>query len=132
MFRYDDRSMTLEERWRSARFHDMVKLWNLSDEDASKMQELQEQIKDIDHWKNDPYEVIRYYTECKGHVPNVEKMFRHMVWWRMVHDIDSISNDTVVPIQCLITSPLGSWKALIKLEIPSIWIEWEQRTRGVF
>ena len=53
------------------------------------MRELSERLRCIDHWKNDPYELIRYYKEFKGNVAKVERMYLHMIKWRRENDIDS-------------------------------------------
>ena len=37
MFRYDDRNMTLEERWSDERFDDMSTLWKLPKEDQERL-----------------------------------------------------------------------------------------------
>ena len=80
---------TLEERWSDLHFDGMADLWKLSEEDCTKMKTLQARIAEIDHWKNDPYEVIRYYKEYKGNLKETEKMFRYMVNYRLEHDFDN-------------------------------------------
>jgi CRAL/TRIO domain len=83
-----DTSLSLSERWSDANFQQMVQLWNLKAEDEVNLRKLQKRIQDMDHWKNDPFEVVRYYKTYKS-VAKTEKMFRQMVEWRMEHDMDT-------------------------------------------
>jgi hypothetical protein len=68
--------------WSEANFDEMSVLWGLSREERRQMRVLQERISDIKHWKNDPFEVIRYFREFKGELERVEKKFRAMIDWR--------------------------------------------------
>ena len=68
----------------------MATLWNLALEDQQKMRQFQQRISDIDHWKNDPFEVIRFYKEYKGNLNKAEKIFRSMIQWRIEDDVDNI------------------------------------------
>lgn len=79
---------TYEERWNSWNFEEMAELWELSDKERQDMKELQSIICDINHWKNDPYEVVRYYREYRT-VEKAAHMFRRMVEWRLENDVDS-------------------------------------------
>lgn len=81
---------TSKERWSEENFQDVVNLWKLSEEDEGKFRQLGQRLADIEHWKNDPYEVIRYFSEFKGDLKKVEKMFRAMITWRLKKDIDSV------------------------------------------
>jgi len=78
----------LKEAWSKENFDAMAKLWNLTNVEQIYMEELQERIADIQHWKNDPYEVVRYYKEFKGNLDTVEHMFREMVAWRVENNMD--------------------------------------------
>ncbi|CAB9510011.1 SEC14-like protein 5 [Seminavis robusta] len=82
-------NLSLSERWSSENFSEMARLWSLSRDDQVKMRQLQQRIADLDHWKNDPFEVIRYYKQCKASLTKTEKMWRHMVSWRLTEDMDS-------------------------------------------
>lgn len=82
------RNINVKERWTEENFQEMAGLWELTEEDQNKLRQLQQRIADIDHWKNDPFEVIRYYKEYKGNLPKVEKMFRHMIRWREEHNME--------------------------------------------
>lgn len=86
---WKERRMTVEERWEDSRFDQMCIDWKLTEEDRAKMLEMKTRLQDVDHWKNDPYIVARFYSEFHGHLPKVEKLFRHMIEWRLTNDIDS-------------------------------------------
>ena len=86
----------VEERWREDRFDDMARLWKLTEHDKVMMRELQERVRDVDHWKNDPFELVRYYSEFfkegsrhNHNLSKVEQMFRAMIQWRRDHDMDT-------------------------------------------
>jgi CRAL/TRIO domain len=85
----DDRLMTVEERWSNERLTDVCKIWNFNEGQKVALQELQHRIKDIDHWKNDPYEVVRWYNEFHGDLTKTERLFRYTIQWRLEHDVDS-------------------------------------------
>lgn len=78
---------TLEERWSQEHFDGMAELWKLTAEERAKMKTFQARISDVDHWKNDPYEAIRYLKEYKD-LKKTEKMFRYMIHYRSEHDLD--------------------------------------------
>ena len=81
-------SLSLSERWSSSNFQQMAKLWNLTREDQDDLLLLQHRMQDIEHWKNDPFEVVRYYKMYKS-VARTETMFRHMVNWRINNNMDT-------------------------------------------
>lgn len=93
----NETSSGVEDRWKEESFQEMAQLWNLSLQDQQKMRQLQERIADINHWKNDPLEVIRYYKEYKGNLKQTEKMFRHMIQWRRDQGMDSFLEDYGAP-----------------------------------
>lgn len=86
---YNNSNNEVNERWSQERFRGMAELWKLSEDDQSKLQQLQQRISDIDHWKNDPYEVIRFYKEYKGNLTKVEKMFRCTIRWREDNNMEA-------------------------------------------
>ena len=77
-----------DEIWSDANFQSMSQLWKLSAIEQDQMRELQNLLSDVSHWKNDPYEVIRYLREFKS-VKKAAYMFRRMVEWRMSNQMDS-------------------------------------------
>jgi CRAL/TRIO domain len=80
---------SVSERWNTKNFQEMVQLWNLTADDEINLRKLQYQIQDITHWKNDPFEVVRYYKTYKT-LPKTEKMVRQMVQWRIQNDMDTL------------------------------------------
>ena len=82
------RGLAQEDPWNDVRFREMSQLWSLSEEEQSQMRGLQQRLLDIDHWKNDPYEVVRFFRELKSDVAATEVKFRKMVSWRLDNDID--------------------------------------------
>ncbi|CAB9518344.1 Phosphatidylinositol/phosphatidylcholine transfer protein [Seminavis robusta] len=79
----------LDEVWRQDRLDDMSQLWGLTQRQQQDMQELRNRIQDIHHWKNDPYEVVRYYVEFKGDLDRSEHAFRKMIVWRVENRMDN-------------------------------------------
>merc|ERR1712048_1209295 len=79
---------------------------------------LRDRIADIDHWKNDPFEVVRFMLEhekqqrkqqlcCYYDLDGAEKMFRNMIEWRIENNVDTILSDYVPPQELLDHSPAG-------------------------
>ncbi|CAB9510005.1 SEC14-like protein 5 [Seminavis robusta] len=86
---YHDRFMSKEERWRSSRFDDMSKLWELTDIEKQKMRQFQFRVEDVDHWKNDPYELVRILKEFHGDVAMAEHILRYTVDWRKQNNMET-------------------------------------------
>jgi CRAL/TRIO domain len=82
------REETLEARWSIENLQYIRTLWNLSDEHYQELCRLKDQLSDIDHWKNSPYEVVRFVTGPQG--PQAEEMFRAMIKWRLENEVDTI------------------------------------------
>jgi CRAL/TRIO domain len=81
---------TVENRWDDINFDTMARLWKFDAADQAKMRELQRLLHDIDHWKNDPFEVARYLKDFhKFPVSKIAAMFRKMVEWRLANQIDT-------------------------------------------
>lgn len=87
------RDLSLEERWSPERVKAVNELWNLNNEQQAKLLELKRRLADIDHWKNDAYEVIRFLLEKRGSVDRAEALFRRVYEWRMENNIDTILDD---------------------------------------
>ena len=88
---------TVEERWSEANVTGVISLWKFDADQEASMRELQDLIADIQHWKNDPYEVARYLVEFYFQVPKAAKMFRKMVEWRVEENMDRFLADYGVP-----------------------------------
>jgi hypothetical protein len=69
---------TLDERWSDQNLEFIRDLWRLDDEQYGNLVAMKETIKDVDHWKNNPYEVIRFVTGPQGY-DRAETLFRAMV-----------------------------------------------------
>lgn len=82
---YDD---TDSDPWSDDNLRQVVELWKLTEEEQSNMRELQTELADIQHWKNDPFEVVRYFREYRS-VKKASHMFRRMVEWRIEEKIDT-------------------------------------------
>jgi hypothetical protein len=74
--------------WRDHHFEDMAQLWQLTELEQKDLKEFQYKIFDIQHWKNDPYEVVRYYREYHGQLLLAVKKFRAMIDWRREVGLD--------------------------------------------
>ncbi|CAB9508025.1 SEC14-like protein 5 [Seminavis robusta] len=83
--------------WSQANVTAVAELWELSEDEVDSLKKLQALLQDIDHWKNDPYEVVRYLREY-GNVKKAETMFRKMVHWRVENDVDSFLDTYTPPI----------------------------------
>ena len=90
-----------EDVWSKGAIEFTSTLWDLSDEEIDQFMELKDRIKDIDHWKNQPMEVVRFLRARPGDVTAAEKMFRKMIQWRKDNDVESIL-ETYTPPQVLL------------------------------
>lgn len=88
---------TVEERWSETNVTAVISLWKFDADQEAKLREIRDLIADIRHWKNDPYEVVRYLVEFYFQVPRAAKMFRKMVEWRVEENMDSFLADYGVP-----------------------------------
>ena len=69
---------TLDERWSDGNIQNVVERWNLNGTEERQLRELQRQLSDVDHWKNNPMEVVRY-LRGPGKYEDVECKFREMI-----------------------------------------------------
>lgn len=83
-------SMTTEERWNYQHLHKVTEMWELTGEKQDKLLDLKHRIADIDYWKNDPYQVIRFLKEVQYNATKAEELFRADHKWRTENDIDSL------------------------------------------
>lgn len=68
-------------------------LWELTATDASNLRELGRRLRDLDHRKNNPGDVVRFLQARPGDVDAAESMFREMVMWRHRNKVDTILKD---------------------------------------
>lgn len=85
---------TADHSWSESAFEEMAKLWNLNHSERNDMLQLKVILQDIDHWKNDPFEVARYYKEYRT-VKKTAYMFRRMVEWRRSNKVDTFMEQTL-------------------------------------
>jgi hypothetical protein len=115
-----------EDPWSPANVQACATLWNLTDDQVSKLRQLHtllcdnnnknhkkdskkmikknENVDDDDdvdsiahHWKNDPFEVVRFCKDFHFDVDLVHSKFCKMIAWRQEHQVDSILQDYSPP-----------------------------------
>ena len=72
------REQTHEERWSEANIQRVVKQWKLSDLEEQQLKLLKHRMSDLDHWKNNPVDVVRY-LRGPGKFEQVEGKYREMI-----------------------------------------------------
>jgi hypothetical protein len=87
---------TLEERWSQKNIDFVRDLWNLTDEDVRQLLIVKDKIADLDHWKNNPFEVVRFVTGPQGYGKAAE-LFRTMVEWRIENNVDNLLDEYTPP-----------------------------------
>lgn len=87
---------SLEDRWSDKNIEHVRQLWSLTDQQLQQLVSMKDKLKDITHWKNNPYEVIRFVTGPQGY-EQAEGLFRTMIQWRMEHNVDSILDEYKPP-----------------------------------
>ncbi|CAB9501459.1 SEC14-like protein [Seminavis robusta] len=91
---------TLEERWSVQNLEYVRDLWKLDDEQYRELVAMKTKLADVHHWKNNPYEVIRFVTGPQG-FHKAEELFRDMVKWRIENNMETIL-DTYKPPKALL------------------------------
>jgi len=85
-----------QSRWSEEDFLKVVWVWDLSQDEIDKMRELEVKLYDVTHWKNNPFEVVRFMKGPQGYKP-AERLFRRMVLWRIDYGVDTILQDYTPP-----------------------------------
>lgn len=85
-----------QSRWNEDDFLKVIWVWDLSQDQINKMRELELKLYDVTHWKNNPFEVVRFMMGPLGYKP-AERLFRRMVAWRIDNDVDTILQDYTPP-----------------------------------
>jgi len=83
-------------RWNEDDFRKVVRVWELSQDEVNKMRELETKLLDVAHWKNNPFEVVRFMKGPQGYKP-AERLFRRMIDWRVREHVDTILDDFTPP-----------------------------------
>jgi len=91
--------------WSEENMDSVSKLWELSTKEICQLQDLYERLRDIDHWKNDPFEVVRFIRAYPNNVDRVEKSFRKMIQWRIDNSIDTSFRDWMPPQELMDFTP---------------------------
>ena len=80
---------TVASRWSQSNVKEVVKIWKFDADDEAKLKQLGQSLSDVDHWKNDPFEVVRFLTDLNMDVHKSEDMVRKMVEWRLETNMDT-------------------------------------------
>lgn len=83
-------------RWEEIDFLKVCHVWQLTDSEIQQMRILESKLDDIDHWKNNPFEVVRFLKGPQGYKA-CEKLFRSMIQWRIDQNVDAILEDYTPP-----------------------------------
>lgn len=110
-------SHDLQEVWKEDNLQEMGRLWNLSEDDLAKLRSLKESILDVHHWKNDPYEVIRFFKSYNGN-SKIEDQFRKMIIWRVEQKMDHFLSTYGSPDPIFHHMPICVLKGLDKDQDP--------------
>jgi len=87
-------SPSIEERWAVENIDVVCQLWSLSEDKRNELIEIKDKLADIEHFKNDPFEVVRFLTGPNGFE---ESAFRDMIEWRLEKNVDSLMQEYEVP-----------------------------------
>jgi len=98
---YDVEQEKLDGEWSSSQVDKTVQLWDLNLKERAELERMGRRLKDIDHRKNKPSEVIRFLRVRPGNVNAAETMFRNMIAWRMENKVDTIVRDYQPPKELL-------------------------------
>lgn len=91
---------SLEARWSLKNLQYIRTLWSLSDEQYQELSLMKDKLADIDHFKNNPYEVTRFVTGPQG-FDHAERLFRECIAWRIENNVDEML-ETYKPPQILL------------------------------
>lgn len=68
----------LEERWSDVNVKNVVERWSLSETEERQLRELKHQLSDVDHWKNNPLDSVRF-LRGPGKFDEVAAKLREMI-----------------------------------------------------
>ena len=98
-FADDDQQMTMRnlneigsigsDQWNFFNIQKCSDLWHLCPQEEAKLMQLKENLQDINHPKNNPYEVVRFLKQYES-IKSSEKYFRKMIKWRIFNDVDRL------------------------------------------
>lgn len=95
-------------RWSDEQLEEVRDLWNLTEVAQLRLRQLGGALRDVDHWKNDPFEAVRFLNEFGKDKDNahIEKIFRNMIQWRIDNDMDTFMATYKQPPSLYTYSPL--------------------------
>lgn len=100
--------------WNHKDYEKMAELYQLDSEKRAQMKELRQLLRDIHHWKNDPFEAYRFLKEYQFDVEKAATKFRDMVAWRVSTDADSFMDNYGEPPDIFHTMPFFLLKGMDK------------------
>lgn len=80
----------MKTAWTESSVATTCSLWGLSDNERDSLLELGRRVSDVDYYKNEPSEVLRFMRARPNDLDAAELMFRNMVQWRLTNAVDDI------------------------------------------
>lgn len=105
--------LSYEQRWSEENIQLVLRQWQLTKQEEQQLRELQRRLRDVDHWKNNPPDVIRY-LRGPGHFEQVEGKIREMIEWRKSYGADNLLKEYTPPRSLLYYVPSGILKGYDK------------------
>ncbi|CAB9501234.1 SEC14-like protein 5 [Seminavis robusta] len=96
-------------RWQPEQVQACKELWELPDEETSKLMELRRRVADLSHSNlNGPFELVRFVLEhsCHGNIHTMEKRVRQCVEWRDRMELDTVLQ-TYAPLKVFLQFPFA-------------------------
>ena len=78
-----------KDAWSEASLAATSELWGISEKEKEDLVELGQCVRDVDYYKNEPSEVLRFLRARPNDPKASEAMFRKMVSWRIQEDVDN-------------------------------------------
>lgn len=104
---------TYEERWSEASIRTVVQRWKLSPSEVQQLRELQRRLSDLNHWKNNPQDIV-CYLRGPGKFEEVEGKIREMIQWRLEFGADRLLEEYRPPRALLYYVPSAILKGYDK------------------
>ena len=79
--------------WNASNVDKVVKTWELSAIERANLMRMGHRLHDIEHFKNNPADVIRFIRARPGNMDAAEAMFRTMIKWRIDNKVDTVVQD---------------------------------------
>jgi hypothetical protein len=85
----------------SSSFQEVAALWELSEQEQEELVDLRQRLLDVQSPLNQWRDLVRFLRARPGNVTAAETMFRQMVQWRTVHDVDATLKTYTPPSEML-------------------------------